>query len=220
VRIPYNLMTTQAQPIDLSELQPQESERAHLFSMAAGVLLPMLQAVITGCLAGMAATFYAWVMKSPEAWKWGAGVGLGVMVISWLLLVLRWLNLTAPLERLTGRDLNHDGYVGQPPKTIRVEFKAEKNQLIIANLPDNPQARQFYGALIRGEKNGIHNWTGRNKPLTPSEYEEIRDSLINRTFARWIGEPSARDGWELTPYGRHALRAIVAPSPAPDETDL
>lgn len=219
-RLQRRYEAAQAQAVPELPEPPTESDRAHLFTGAAGVGLPLVQAVITGALFGLAAGVYAWLLKSPEAWRWGMGIGLGVMVLAWLVMLWRWADLTRPLERLTGIDFNHDGYIGHPEKTIRVEFKADKNQTIIANLPDTPQARTFYGALIRGDKNGIHNWTGRGKPLNPSEYESIRDTLINRSFARWRGKPGGLDGWELTPYGRHALRAIVAPSPTPDESDL
>lgn len=207
------------------ESEPQtESDRAHLFSGLAGVLLPLAQAVITGLLFGLAAWIYAGLLKAPEAWRYGAGVAAGVFVISWLAMLARWLSLTRPLdrlERLTGIDINGDGLIAdQPKKTIRVEFKAAPNQTIIADLPYTNQAMQFYSALIRGDRNGIHQWTGRNKPLTPGQYEQIRDELLERNFARWIGDPGAREGWELTPYGRSALKAIMAPSPTLPENDL
>src|SRR5512133_3769573 len=79
-------------------------------SLKDGVLVPMLQAVITGALCGLAALALTAWFKLPY-WGIAGTVTAVTMAGAWLSYRGRWQWL---LERLTGADLNHDGYIGRP----------------------------------------------------------------------------------------------------------
>jgi hypothetical protein len=213
--------TTYPQTIDTQKLTPQpvESERAHLFTAAAGVLLPMLQAVITGCLAGLAAWLYAWLMKSPEAWKWGAGVAVGVAVLAWLSMLARWLNLTAPIERITRKDINRDGFIGAPP-VVRVEVKSENGrQTQFAELPTSKEKMtDFARGVLDGTPISEARWSGAGALFSKSEFRAIRDLFIARGWARWVNSEFHEQGVELAPSGRAVMRQFAGETAAPSPT--
>lgn len=214
---PHNLTTLP--PITAQDLippVPQESERAHLFTPAAGVLLPLGQAAATGAMAGLAAWIFAALLRSPAAWRWGVGVFAGVLLLAWLLLLWRWLGLTAPLERLTGLDLDQDGYIGPPP-TIRVEVQNGRHTTI-AELPYADRLADFARGVLAGSPISERTWSGAGALFSQSEFRQVRDIFLARGWFRWSNPDAPQQGIELSPAGRAALRALAEhDTPTPPE---
>lgn len=212
---PYQMTTLT--PIVNQELQPPaqvESERAHLHTPAAGVLLPIAQATITGALAGLAAVVFAWLLRSPAAWRWGAAVFVGVVMLAWLLLLWRWLGLTAPLEQLTGLDLNRDGVIG--PRTIRVEVtSADHRNTTIAELPYSDRLGTFARGALAGEPISERRWSGAGALFSQAEFRTLRDVMLARGWLRWNDPGNPQQGLELSPAGRACLRALASNLPTP-----
>lgn len=204
------------QQVDIPTPQHVESERAHLFTPAAGVWLPALQALMTGIIIGSAAWIYAYLLKSENWFNVGVIVGIFFMVISWLLFLLRWLALTKPVkfEKLTRLDLNGDGRIGQPVPMIRVMVTSEDMRHgIIAELPYADRLPQFAKEVLDGTPLSERNWSYPGKLFTPAEYREIIDAMMARSLLRWVNPSLPKSGRELTPYGRAALRAIAKGAP-------
>lgn len=209
----YQYTTTQpgamTEAPELGDPQANEPARAHLFTPAAGVLLPVLQALITGALFALAGWGYAWLLKAGEAWRWGLGVGLGAAVLAWLAMLGRWLDLTAPLERLTRIDLNRDGYIGRPD-TIRVEVTSEdRRQTTVAEIPYASKLPDFARGLLAGAPISERHWSGAGALFSQSEFRQVRDIFIARGWLRWSNPEAPQQGLELTPGGRAALRALA-----------
>lgn len=198
----------QAQAAQEQPEQPNEQDRAHLFTAAAGVLLPMAQAIITGALFGAAAWFYAWLLRSPKAWQWGAGVGLGVAVLSWLLLLFKWSDLTQPLERFLQRDINQDGYIGPPP-TVRIEVKREDGrQIQFAEIPTTKEKLIDFARAVALENQPISEsrWSGAGALFSKDEFRAVRAELLARGWLRWKNPDFHDQGAELSPAGRAILK--------------
>ena len=200
------------QPVEVQPQPQPETERAHLFSLAAGVWLPMTQALMTGAIIGSAAGIYASLLKSDQALKIGAAVGIGAAVIAWILFLVRWLALTRPakLERITGLDLNQDGYIGAPPPMVKVMVTSEdRRQGIIAEIPYPDRLPKFARGVLSGDPLSERHWSGKGKLFTPEEFKAIRQVFLARGLMRWIDPNLPKSGIELTPYGRAALRGLA-----------
>lgn len=212
---PISPAMPESQPLEIIQPQQAENERAFLFTTAAGVLLPVLQAIITGALAGLAAWCYAWLLHFPQAWRWGLGVALGVLVLAWLGMLARWLDLTRPIERLTGVDLDHDGYIGTPD-TIRVEVTSQdKRHVTAAEIPYASKLADFARGVLSGEPISERQWSGAGKLFSQTEFRQVRDLFMARGWFRWINPESPQQGFEITPGGRAALRALAQGGPSP-----
>lgn len=191
---------------------PQESDRAHLFTTAAGLLLPLGQALITGALAGLAAGCYAALLSAPGAWRWGVGVGVGVIVLAWVVMLWRWLDLTRPLEKLTGLDLNRDGHIAKP-ETIRVAVTSEdRKHTTIAELPYLSKLPDFARGVLAGDPISERHWSGAGALFSQSEYRQVRDLLLSRGWLYWNNADAPQQGLTLSPGGRAALRALASPT--------
>lgn len=198
--------------------QPTESDRAHLFTGAAAVLLPIAQAITTGALCGAAAAIYAWLLKSPTAWRWGIGVAVGVAVLVWIAMLARWLDLTRPLERIVNRDINGDGFIGQPPRqVVRVEVKSEDGKRVqYADLPTSQEKMaDFARGVLGGTPISERHWSGAGALFSQNEFREIRDLFIARGFMRWANPEYPQQGTELTPAGRSILKTFASDTTSP-----
>ena len=190
---------------------PKESDRAHLFTPRAGVGLPILQAIATGVFFGALATWAAWKLRSPDFGQWGLGVFLAIQSLAWLLLLWRWLGLTAPLERLTRLDINHDGHIGPAP-VVRVEVKSEDGKSMqFADLPTTKaKMTDFARGVLAGTPISERHWSGAGALFSQNEFRTIRDIFLARGWLRWSNPEYPQQGAELSPAGKAVLRQFAS----------
>jgi len=147
--------------------------------------LPLLSSVTTGGMIGLAAGA---LFQSLGV---GCAVALGVTTLSWLMEQRNIQRLNWRLERITGRDLDGDGWVGEPepqPRAVdgppsRTRHQVEDSRPIIVNTrasvtgqpvadnwptldvssPNRRLARDWAEFLTIGANDGfaIREWTGR-----------------------------------------------------------
>ena len=84
-------------------------------SLRDGVLVPALQAILTGLLSGLALAGVLWLAGVESAWRWSVALIPVIWLLMWLLSLSHW---RASLERLLNRDLNNDGVIGEQPVRI------------------------------------------------------------------------------------------------------
>ena len=72
-------------------------------SLRDGVLVPILQALATGILSGLALAGVLWLAGVESAWRWSVALTPAVWLLMWLLSLSHW---RASLEKLLKRDLN------------------------------------------------------------------------------------------------------------------
>jgi hypothetical protein len=134
-------------------------------------------------------------------------------------MLLRWLNLTAPIERITKRDINRDGYIGTPP-VVRVELKSENGQQAqFAELPTTKdKMSDFARGVLAGTPISEARWSGAGALFSKSEFRGVRDIFIARGWARWVNSDFHEQGIELAPSGRAVLRQFASETAAPSPT--
>lgn len=195
--------------------QPAEDTRRHLFTTAAGVILPLLQALATGLIVFVLAGFYAWLLRSPVWWKWGAVIAGAVVLVTWLVMLWRWLSLTRPLEQITGIDLNRDGHIGPPP-VLKVQLTSEdKRQTQIVEIPYPERLPTLARGLLGGVGLAERNWAGHRKLYSQPEFYKVLEALKAAGWIRYKNRFEPRNGYELTPSGRAVMVRAASPSPAP-----
>ena len=197
---------------------PYERERTpdryYLHTTQAGALLPFMQASITGIILFVAVAGIGALAQIPKPTTTGLIVGLLAWVITWLILQRHWFVLTA-LEKMVGVDINHDGYIGEPPplKQINVTIRDEKNNTIsMSTLPATPEQ---LAAIANGWKNGVtfseRNWTPSNKGFSFKEFSDLKAEMLRRGFLQEINPDFPQQGVEFTPGGKALMRWFNSP---------
>jgi len=162
--------------------------------LAGDVLVPLLQAGITGLLfaAGVVAVA-AGSGYDGDLLALGAGVCLSVGILAWLILLVDTRSLLRIVERLAHRDLDGDGQVGRPPTVERtVYLRARAIPPAGAGAGEGTQLAQFVRFVARRgtDSRQIERKFGRARAVA------LRDALIANGWAEWRGD-ERRSGWDL-----------------------
>ena len=196
--------------------------REHLHTVLAGAWLPALQAILTGVFLGVVVLVLAIVTDRPMPGLWGL-IATGVTTLAmWYTLLRRWLDLTAPIERITGWDINRDGYIGEAiePEEIKITLEHRKDgalrQQQFANLTMSSTTwEKFCRGLIDCDYSlAESNWVGSSNLFSRGEYQEVRNLFMKRGWAEWVNESYHPHGVRLTDVGTQMIDAYVS-SPTP-----
>jgi len=197
---------------------PAYSDRQFFHTQTAGVMLSLLQAMITSGLLAFAVLILSWVFEWSDGWK-AALVIFGVMpFFSWLFLQRRWLLLTA--ERVMQRDLNGDGVIESgasgraEPRVVKVQVTHIKDQgsLEIANIAlpcTDSQLRKLAEGLLNGIPFTEGAWTGNGKPFSVAEMKLLRTVMLTRELIKMRSEKDSRQGYELTEDGKAVMQGAI-----------
>lgn len=130
--------------------------------------------------------------RSPAAILTGAAVGLAVGGLAMLALAAH--DLLGALETATGRDLNHDGAIGDTPVLLR------------ANGATETPAHDDFAAFVKAcaSDTSARRW---EPALGRARYVEWRDLLISGGWARWRSTDQ-RAGWELAAEPEAIIKAL------------
>ena len=80
-------------------------------------------------------------------------------------------------------------------------------QMMISLEIDPDRLRQFAKGLVEGRSTGTSTWTGERGLFERTEFEQLRDELISRGFAKW--SKSKNRGWHLTSKGTAWFTALA-----------
>ena len=190
---------------DNTRPEVEAREPARPASFTGDLLVPLAQALVTGCVAAGALIALglevgvAWGGAPLRAWAIAA---LLIVCASWLVLLGQTRRLLWKVETLTGLDLDGDGQRGKPSSGDRVVFLNAKGEPTPApSPPPEPKPMgiaEFVGLLdVRGT--GYRAWEKRLPRLV---YQGYRDALIRAGWAAWRsvredGTANTKQGWEL-----------------------
>jgi|CXWL01.1.fsa_nt_gi hypothetical protein len=213
---------TQVTQAQSAPAYPQEtlhySDRQFLHTQNAGVVVPLLQAMITSGLLAFGVLILSWVFEWSSGWK-VALVIFGVMpFFSWLFLQRRWLVLTA--EKVMQRDLNGDGVVESStshrtePRLVKVQVNHIKEggslQVDLISLPcTDSQLRKLAEGLLNGIPFTEGAWSGGGKPFSVAEIKLLRSVMLARGLLKPRSEKDQRQGFELTEEGRAVMEGSL-----------
>lgn len=116
-------------------------------------------------------------------------------------------------ETLSRRDINHDGYVGEPATTFVNPYQGQAN----AQREAAQEWRKGLLSFVRQCETVGTSGPAWEKRIPRSQYEDYRDTLLKSGFAVWISERNHLQGWKLaTDAESIAAQIFDAPHPAPD----
>jgi hypothetical protein len=201
----------------------QRKRPARTASIESDVVVPGLQATITGILAGALVAGIA-IMRRSE---FSAMIGLigcaATWGVSWLWLLHEHRQLLWEVESIIGADLNGDGEIGAPPApptTVRVDITdkpaSTETHLNFFELPINQRKMAEVARLImNGVSFSEDKIAGKNCPLSGPRFRELQDILLSRKMLRWRNEENHRLGVEITRGGQAMFRAFAGDPPTP-----
>ena len=158
------------------------------------ILIPLFSCLLVGIGVSIALVIIQWGILDinwRSAFKFGAGIGLltASVAVTWRFYkAVVWIT-----EETTRRDLDRDGWVGEPePRIITVRA----NQGTTAT-GQRERLRQELDNFVRGCQvdTSMRRWEphlGRDK------YLMFRTVLMDSGHANWINDTDNRAGWELT----------------------
>lgn len=193
------------------ELYPEigyEEERRYLHSTQSGALLPFVQSLITAVSLAGAVLAIAWLLKRADYYKFAIATFAVILPVSWLWMLGRWSRLTAPLEKITGWDINGDGKIGEP-ETLKVELKHDKNHIEYLYLPYPERLPEFARQTISGVPISEAAYCGADGLFSRSEFVHLRDALIKSNIAAWRSPEYPARGVTLTASGRSVIKYIA-----------
>lgn len=177
------------------------------------VVLPALQALVSGLILGVACWAIASLAGIDRSWAYGVGAWAFVTTLAWLLLLRRSLQL---VEQLLGVDLDRDGFIGEPAivePVTRVDLvdnnSAYPGGQFLALPVDRVRMVAISLELERGASFS-HSLAGPSKALTRGEYERLRDYLLREGLLRWNSDYSRKEGLALTGKGRALVRGFAS----------
>jgi len=185
------------------------------------VRVPLAQAMIT---AVAVAVPIALLTASGHGSAWIPISAFGVtLTASWLWLLADHRSLLRTIERITQRDLDHDGRIAEQPIVKRVSFNA------IELSPAGRYLRSRRINIPRGDEKAIAEVArgiSADEPFTQrrwahiynrDEFNELRDTLIQHGYIVWRDNNNHNSGVDLLAPGRSLFRALAEqPTPPPD----
>ena len=203
-------------------LQPARESNIH-----SDVLVPLAQASITGTLIGASASaiFLLLVSKDTDVAVYIFSVTFVlVTAVVWMQLMRDRNQLLWKVERLTGKDFNGDGVVGEP-ETLRIELSAVNEHgfqyMETLDIPGSASKfREFACGVLSGRAISIASWTGQGGLYSKREFVALRDELLKRGWLKWRNPHAPAQGVTLTRKGRSALERICQNPPTPSGTDV
>jgi hypothetical protein len=191
-------------------LQQSEQVRQHYQSPAVGVVIPGLQAAISGLFAAGVVSVVWW----RTGWHYPLEVVFGtffaVALLVWILRVKDWSRLIWSIESSLQVDLNGDQTVGAPPKRVKVDTSDGRgHQKFIDLWGDDRSLAQFLTALLNGQPTGEKEWTGRNKPFSEKEHGHNMAELLRFEIVQPKNPAYPKLGVEPTPDGERWIERTL-----------
>jgi hypothetical protein len=168
------------------------------------VLIPAVQAGITGVILGMSAGVIAYLAhwEHPGAFLLGGWVVF--TAIGWLVFVGRAWRL---VERVLGAD-PAPGFIAHtdaPQQMTQVELLGDQGGDYLKIPLDTMRLIAIAYQLEHGASFS-HALSGPGRPISRGEYERLRDYFLARGLARWVSPGSRKDGLELSRGGQSLVR--------------
>lgn len=198
-------------------------------TVVSGVVLPFLQALITGALGAGTATSAVWYFEWGKLMETFAVSFIGITLLVWVILLSDWRALLWAVERAASFDVDGDGFVGNPEPVVverspeippllpsfnpvRLEVRTNTStgyNLEFLDLPvSEEQASVFFPAVAGGATLAENYWCGQGKPFAQSEFRDLRERMIEQKWLFWRNPQEPRQGVELTRAGKAMVRYL------------
>jgi hypothetical protein len=176
-----------------------------------GCLVPLAQCGITGVLAGLLTLALGLLLGWVKPWAWALGVGALAAMWWWGGSIAAWRRAIWGEEDIGTRTSTEErGYLEEGKGVFRVEVV--QNEGATVQFADLPGTREQMVELCKGLASGASfseaSWTGRGRPFTRSQFQELRDIFLARGWAVWKSGEASSQGVALTRVGRAVVRHL------------
>ena len=178
----------------------ERKEPARPADLAGDVLVPLAQAGVTGLVGGIIGGLVGGLAA-------GAVVGGLTFSTTWLVLLADHRRSLWLVERLTGRDLDPDGHVGAPARTVRVETierTRRGGQIRYTDLPVSDEKLKDVARAVL-VKHANFSRPGLADVLTQTEYHKLAAAMVKAGLLAEL--PGNRR--ELQAAGRILLKRML-----------
>lgn len=183
-------------------LQPARSA-----AVASDVSVPLLQAIVSGLVAGLVSIAPAIIWH----WYWYIPVAIGFVAfgVIWFVLLAEHRKLLWYSERIEGTP---EVITPDPPRVgVRLEVDEGDGHHKYARLPiEKDKLCTIARALKNGRTFSMGAWTGKGKLLSRREFEDLRSWLIDNRYAYWVDPNNRQLGVNFSNKGRALWRALAA----------
>lgn len=182
------------------------------------VAVPFLQALISGIVVNVLGL--AVLLATGGEWRFAFVAGAAVAAVAWFSLLSDNRRLLRVTERIIGIDglgeprSAGDGYIGEPAGSaeigVRLRVDEDEATTKYGHLPIDVEAlRVVARGVLDGQSFAVSTWTGRGKPLSRAQFEELRGWLFKQGYARWENPDNHAQGVAFTAKGLALWRALV-----------
>ena len=180
-------------------------------NLIAGAILPLLQALITALLVGLAAGNLAALASLPAAARVGLSTGALAAALYWLASLVTWRRV----ELLSCEPWNpapepDPAPVWEPAPPVRIEVLEGKATRFVDLPASEAQLIDLAAGLLEGQTLSEAAWTGGGRPFTRAEFANLRAELMRRGLAAWNNPHTPARGAALTAPGRAVMRHYAA----------
>jgi hypothetical protein len=225
-----NFQQTKPTEFDYAGYQTQQAQSAlsQHKTKETGAMLPMVQALITGGFLAMAAGGISYLAGSDLAFldrvarsgSWILGTFVIVSPLTWMSLLMDWVNAKNVFEKLFKVDIDHDGYKGQRPKeSLEIDYREKADgggqHRTFTTFKDKDKMISFARGILGGRPWTLKEWTGKDREFSRKEFDTIRETFVNRGWAEWRDDEYHDQGADFTDAGKVVLRRIANHPPTP-----
>jgi hypothetical protein len=195
----------------------QPDARPYLHTVEAGALLPLIQSLIWGALAGLGALVLS--VTGRQSFRgsllWTCGAFVVVTGLAWMAYQRHWFSISS-LEKLMGVDIDGDGVIGSqavtPEVTIRLQDTQDgAYQETRISLPATmEQLRTLAAGVLSGVPLAEGHWIGqsRGQPFSKAQFYALRAEMIRRGLVEYINPTAPAQGYQLTRAGMAVMRYL------------
>jgi hypothetical protein len=178
----------------------------------------VIDAPLRGLAVGLAVLLLGGLVVLGAGWSFDVALiaagGSGLLYLGWI--VYNLPPVMYQIEKLIGHDLNQDGFVGEPlapSEPWRIILEKEDGSQMWLNF-DSEEQRQKAMLVAVLVKNGTPfsegALTGTNRPLSRTEFNNLRDLFMARGLCLWQNPEVHTLGIKWTPYGKSMINRLAA----------
>lgn len=188
--------------------------RYHEGTLTDGVLVPVLQALITSAILAALGLLLAVLLGAAfvTCVEIFTGVFLLALLGAWLSYRGHWMYI---IESVLLADLNHDGQIGAPvqedPKPILHISVDRQNGADYIDLPFADRLPELARGLAAGRPFTFAAWGGKGRLFSQPEWGELTAVMVERRLAVWKNPRAHNQGLDLSASGRAVFRRLAQP---------
>lgn len=180
-------------------------EPARAPEVSGDVVVPLLQALITGVVAFLVGIGLC--LALGWAIRIALGAGVAITALAWMWLLMDHRRLLRRIKRIVNVDLDRNGYVGEPGERIRLEVSdPEERSISFLDLPLGEERLRSMARLALAGRLGVRDM---RSVMTDTEWARARDELLRAGLVRWRNPREPKLGLELTGAGRAVMKRIL-----------